>query len=99
MGNPDPKHRLLSNDTAGGGILDICCYPVSMARLIAGAAAGKPFLDPAKVAGVAHLGATGADEWASAVLHFPNEILAEVSVSVLVAQATAVPIFSTSAPL
>src|SRR5882724_9602744 len=86
MGNPDPKHRLLANDTAGGGILDICCYPVSMARLIAGAAAGKPFLDPVKVSGVAHLGGTGVDEWASAVLKFPNEIVAEVSGSVLVAQ-------------
>ena len=41
MGNPDPKHRLLANDTAGGGILDVGCYPVSMARLIAGAAAGQ----------------------------------------------------------
>ena len=51
MANPDPKHRLLANDTAGGGILDICCYPVSMARLIAGAAAGKPFVDPEKVFG------------------------------------------------
>ena len=85
MAKPDPNHRLLANDTAGGAILDICGYPVSMARLIAGAAAGKPFLDPTKVVGAAHLGATGADEWASAVLQFPNEIVAEVSGSVLVA--------------
>ena len=42
----DPKHRLYANDLAGGGILDVGCYPVSMARLIAGAAAGKAFLDP-----------------------------------------------------
>ena len=82
MGNPDPKHRLLASEAAGGGILDICCYPVSMARLIAGAAAGGPFLDPVKVYGVAHLGTTGVDEWASAVLYFPNDIIAEVSGSV-----------------
>ena len=78
MGNPDPKHRLLANDTAGGGILDICCYPVSVSRLLAGAAIGKPFADPVKVLGVGHVGATGVDEWASAVLQFPGDILAEV---------------------
>ena len=38
-----PEHRLYANDLAGGGILDVGGYPVSMARLIAGAAAGKPF--------------------------------------------------------
>ena len=45
----NPEHRLYANDLAGGGILDVGGYPVSMARLIAGAAAGKPFLDPVKV--------------------------------------------------
>ena len=34
-----PEHRLYANDLAGGGILDVGGYPVSMARLIAGAAA------------------------------------------------------------
>ena len=38
-----PEHRLYANDLAGGGILDVGGYPVSMARLIAGAAVGKPF--------------------------------------------------------
>ncbi|MDA4834227.1 gfo/Idh/MocA family oxidoreductase, partial [Enterobacter hormaechei] len=36
MGSVKPEHRLFANDTAGGGILDVGCYPVSMARLIAG---------------------------------------------------------------
>ena len=61
-----PEHRLYANDLAGGGILDVGGYPVSMARLIAGAAAGKPFADPDKVSGSAHLGQSGVDEWASA---------------------------------
>ena len=95
MGHPDSKHRLLANDAAGGGILDICCYPVSMARLIAGAASGKPFADPVKVAGVAHLGATGVDEWASAVLQFPGDMLAEVSGGVLLAYDNTVRVFGT----
>ena len=46
-----PEHRLFANDMAGGGILDVGGYPVSMSRFIAGAAAGKPFLDPIKVGG------------------------------------------------
>ncbi len=77
-----PEHRLYANDMAGGGILDVGGYPVSMARLIAGASAGKPFLEPDKVIGTAHLGQSGVDEWASAILHFPNDIIAEVSCSI-----------------
>ena len=86
MGTVKPEHRLFANETAGGGILDVGGYPVSMARLIAGAADGKPFLDPDKVSGVAHLGQTGVDEWASAVLKFPNSIIAEVSCSIMANQ-------------
>ena len=32
-----PEHRLFANDLAGGGILDVGGYPVSMSRFIAGA--------------------------------------------------------------
>ena len=70
-----PEHRLFANDLAGGGIIDIGGYPVSMSRLIAGAVAGKSFLDPVETLGVAHLGAQGTDEWAAAVLKFDNEII------------------------
>lgn len=78
----DPKHRLLANDLAGGGILDVGCYPASMVRLIAGADSGVGFVEPISVAGAAHLGETGVDEWASALLTFPKGILAEISCSV-----------------
>ena len=86
MGEYEPDHRLFANDLAGGGILDVGCYPVSMARLIAGTATGKPFLDPVNVSGVAQLGEAGTDEWASAVLKFPNGIIAEVSCSIMANQ-------------
>lgn len=92
----DPAHRLYANELAGGGILDVGCYPVSMARLIAGAAAGKPFLEPEQVFGIGHLGRSGVDEWASALLRFPNEILAEVSCSVSVAQDNVLRILGTA---
>ncbi|MER9291896.1 aldo/keto reductase [Mesorhizobium sp. M0518] len=77
-----PEHRLYANDLAGGGILDVGGYPVSMVRLIAGAAAGKPFAEPDKVVGTAHLGQSGVDEWASALLQFPGGIVAEASCSI-----------------
>jgi predicted dehydrogenase/aryl-alcohol dehydrogenase-like predicted oxidoreductase len=86
MGGVRPEHRLFSQASAGGGILDVGGYPVSMARLIAGAVEGKPFLDPVKVTGAARLGETGVDEWASAVLKFPNDIVAEVSCSIMADQ-------------
>lgn len=88
-----PEHRLYSSDLAGGGIMDVGGYPVSMARLIAGAVSGKPFLDPHSVVGSAHLGPTGVDEWAAAILRFDNGILAEVSCSVSVAQDNVLRIF------
>ncbi|MEO7222181.1 MAG: Gfo/Idh/MocA family oxidoreductase, partial [Devosia sp.] len=90
-----PEHRLYANELAGGGILDVGCYVASISRLIAGAAAGKPFLDPVKTLGVAHLGLEGTDEWASAVLKFPNEIIAEISCSVSVQQENVLRIFGT----
>lgn len=83
MGKFQPGHRLFASDLAGGGILDVGGYPVSMSRLIAGAALGKPFADPIKVAGTAKLNAEGTDDWAAAVLTFENGIVAQVSCAVM----------------
>jgi predicted dehydrogenase/aryl-alcohol dehydrogenase-like predicted oxidoreductase len=83
MGRFQPEHRLFASALAGGGILDVGGYPVSMARLIAGAAMGKPFADPVKVAGTAKLNAEGTDDWAAAVLTFENGIVAQVSCAVM----------------
>ena len=85
-GAVDPHHRLFDPHLAGGGILDIGGYPVSMALLIAGAAAGMDYLEPVSVTGSAQIGASGVDEWASAVLGFDNGILAELSCSIRVTQ-------------
>ena len=79
-----PEHRLFASELAGGGILDVGGYPVSMARLIAGAATGRPFADPVKVRGTASLNAEGTDDWAAAVLTFENGIVAQVSCAVFV---------------
>lgn len=86
MGHYQPEHRLFADHTAGGGILDVGCYPVSIARLIAGAASGEPYLEPETVFGVAHRAASGVDQWASALLKFSNGIIAEISCSIMVEQ-------------
>lgn len=90
-----PEHRLYANDLAGGGILDVGGYPVSMVRLIAGAVTGKPFAEPDKVVGTAHLGQSGVDEWASALLHFPGGIVAQVSCSISLNQENVLSILGT----
>lgn len=75
--------RLWANALGGGGILDVGCYTVSMARLIAGAAAGQPFLNPSSVSGAGVLHPeSGADVYAAATLKFPNDIVAQVSCGV-----------------
>jgi predicted dehydrogenase/aryl-alcohol dehydrogenase-like predicted oxidoreductase len=95
----DPKSRLLAAELGGGGILDVGCYPVSMARLIAGAAQGKDFADPVDVKAVGHLGQTGVDEWAVAVLKFPGDILAQVATSVQVNQENVARVFGSKGSL
>jgi predicted dehydrogenase len=70
----------LRNDACGGSIMDVGCYTVSMARLIAGAALGigSP-AEPERMEGVAHIGERGrVDEWAAAVARFPGGILADL---------------------
>lgn len=50
-----PGGRLFAKALGGGGILDIGCYCVSMARLLAGAAVGAQTAEPVSVKGVAEL--------------------------------------------
>ena len=91
----DPAGRQYDPALGGGGILDVGCYPVSMARLLAGAALGKPFADPLMVQGAGHLGPTGVDEWAVATLTFAGDVIAQVATGVALAQANVVRLFGT----
>ena len=89
----DPHSRLFDPALGGGGILDVGCYPASMARLIAGAANGQPFADPLELSAVGQSGETGVDIYTAAVARFPGGILAQLSCGLRVAQENAVRIY------
>ncbi len=76
------ESRIFADELAGGGILDVGGYPVSYARLIAGAAIGQPFADPAAVTAAGNVGETGVDEWAVATLFFDSGLTAQVQTGV-----------------
>ena len=78
----NPEGRLFSQELAGGGILDVGCYPVSMSRLIAGTALGRDFAEPVAVEAVGHLCETGVDAWTYASLKFEGDIIAQVGTGV-----------------
>jgi len=79
--------RIYAPMYGGGGILDVGCYPMSLARLVAGAAAGKPFLDPIDVKGTALIGSTGVDEVAACAMRFANGVVARIATGVRVNEA------------
>ena len=74
----DPKNRLFNKGVGGGGILDVGGYPMSLARLAAGTAMGQPTAEPLSLHGEGFIGPTGVDEYASALVKFPNDIIAEL---------------------
>ncbi|MCB0110324.1 MAG: Gfo/Idh/MocA family oxidoreductase, partial [Caldilineaceae bacterium] len=78
----NPNSRAYNRELGGGGILDVGCYPASMVRLIAGAAAGKLFLDPTELKATGVVGETGVDHYTSATLKFENGIVAQIATAV-----------------
>jgi predicted dehydrogenase/aryl-alcohol dehydrogenase-like predicted oxidoreductase len=94
MGGPQDNIRQ-QNTAAGGGIMDVGCYTISMARLIAGAANGQDFANPIitsdgysatmALKAFAHIGEESrVDEWAGAVVKFPGDIIAHLSTGIQV---------------
>ena len=93
-GPANEEARLLKNALGGGGILDVGCYCLSIARLIAGVAQGKEFAEPVELTGCGKLHpTTGADEWAIASLKFPGGIVAQLSTGVRLQQENVVRIY------
>ncbi|KAI9287168.1 hypothetical protein BC943DRAFT_275173 [Umbelopsis sp. AD052] len=67
-----PESRVWNNELGGGALLDIGGYPLSLARLVAGAARGLPFSNPDSLQAIGKLSSTNVDEWTIASLNFSN---------------------------
>ncbi len=76
----NPEHRIQAKPLGGGGILDLGCYPMSFARLIAGRAVDRLFAEPLELKAVGHLdNETKTDMWTTAVLRFEGDVLARLT--------------------
>ena len=71
-------HRLVNRELGGGSILDIGCYPISIARLAVGAVNGKNFMNPMSLKANGELNSQHIDLNASATLRFEDGSSAEV---------------------
>ncbi|MDH2443317.1 Gfo/Idh/MocA family oxidoreductase [Amnibacterium sp. CER49] len=81
---PAPDNYLLRRELAGGSILDVGCYTVAMARLVAGAAEGRPFADPSRVLGAGLVSDhAGVDLGARATLEFESGVVASIECSII----------------
>lgn len=90
----DPQGRLWNKELGGGGILDVGGYPLSYARLLAGAAGAEGFADPETMAGVGVLHPeTGVDTHATAVLQFGGGVTAELACGTLSHQQNVVRVY------
>lgn len=78
----NPASRLYDRALGGGGIMDVGGYPVSLARLVAGAAVGRAFADPVTVKGSGIVGQSGVDEVAYGLLGFAGGFTAEVACAI-----------------
>ncbi|MFQ3223794.1 MAG: putative dehydrogenase [Lentimonas sp.] len=77
------ESRLQARALGGGGILDVGCYVMSFARLIAGRANDRLFAEPLELKAVGHLNhETKTDMWTSATMRFEGDVLANVKCAV-----------------
>ncbi len=84
---PSPANYLLRHDLAGGSILDVGCYTVSMVQLVAGALDRAAFAAPRELAAVGLVGDLDrCDHYAAASLAFDNGLVAQIACGVQVGQ-------------
>lgn len=93
------KHRIYDPDDFGGGLLDAGGYPLSMARLFAGIAVGKPFARPDELQASLTFHAAGVDNLALATLRFPGNILAQISTGINLAHGQVARLYGTKGSL
>jgi predicted dehydrogenase len=77
-----PGNIRMVNALSGGSIMDVGCYPISFAQLVAGTVLGQAFTEPTEVHAAGHVGRSGVDEWAAATLRFDSDIVASLKSAV-----------------
>ena len=71
----DATRRHFAADLAGGGILDVGCYPLSFANAVYGSPANH-------LSAQAHIGSSGVDEWSAALGRYANGCSAQLTTAV-----------------
>jgi predicted dehydrogenase len=84
----DPDSRVLDPALAGGALLDVGIYPVTMARMVFRE-------DPQRIAALAHIGETGVDEQGGIVLGYSGGRMAVLSCAIRTATQTEAWIYGT----
>ena len=83
----NPEGRLFDLALAGGGLLDVGVYPISLASMLFGT--------PTEVSGLAQMGETGVDEMAAVTLKYSGGQLASVVTGVRINTPSEATIFGT----
>ena len=83
----NPEGRLFNLALAGGGLLDVGVYPISLASMLFGA--------PTEVSGLAQIGETGVDEMAAVTLKYGGGQLASVVTGVRINTPSEATVFGT----
>lgn len=94
--DPARGGRLFDPQLAGGGILDVGGYPVSMALLIAGTALGRQPAEVSRLTASGTVSQAGVDEWATATLDFNGGITAQVATGVRLAADNTVTVYGSA---
>ena len=76
------SHRLRNPHMGGGAILDVGCYPLSMAKLIAGRLNGLSFADPETIDAKGRLDSTGVDLQSEAHIVFSGNVEAYIKCAI-----------------
>ncbi len=83
----NPEGRLFDLALAGGGLLDVGVYPISLASMLFGT--------PTEVSGLAQIGETGVDEMAAVTLKYSGGQLASIVTGVRINTPSEATIFGT----
>ena len=75
-------HRLRNPNLGGGAILDVGCYPLTMAKLIAGHLQGLSFAEPKSISATGQIDETGVDLQSHAHIVFSDSIKATISCAI-----------------